>query len=168
MILEVVLCAQKHEYEMYLQSKNFGKQPSLFVRATLRFWPQESKVWRQLENYVAVPVQVVLSEYARPNKIRAVLPFNLNRCESLVDLHHNSGSTLSHGIISFCYIHFWCTTLLLFLWGWVKQMLIPQWNTSPLLKLEWDIFQSARSETALHTIAVPEMAYQESRLPRGG
>lgn len=25
------------------------------------------------------------------------------------------------------------------LWGWVKQMLIPQWNISPLLKLEWDI-----------------------------
>lgn len=61
-----------------------------------------------MENYVAVPVQVLLSEYARPNKIRAVLPFNLNRCmlESLVDLHHNSGSTLSHGIISFCCVLF--------------------------------------------------------------
>jgi len=37
-----------------------------------------------------------------------------------------------------------------------------------LLKLEWDVFQSARSETTLRAIAVPEMAYQESRSSRGG
>lgn len=125
-------------------AKFFGSSPLFLPELLLGSWPQESKVWRQLENYVAVPVQVVLSEYTRPNKIRVVLPFNLNRCklELLVDLHHHSGSTLSHGIISFCSAHFWWTTLLLFffvLWGWVKQMLIPQRNISPLLQLEWDI-----------------------------
>lgn len=98
------------------RAKVFGSSPLFLPELLLGSWPQESKVWRQLENYVAVPVQVVLSEYTRPNKIRVVLPFNLNRCKLklLVDLHHHAGSTLSHGIISFCSAHFWWTTLLLF------------------------------------------------------